>query len=162
MNAQCDIYPYPIAGKCRKYNFDLYQIFIDLEKAFESVNRKALWVILGKLGYLDIFVKIVQPWWYKIWVNVNVELTGSLCVENGEEQREFMVRMLFSKYFVTEFSDVFGNCSWEAFFKYRNSGNRFRLSRIKAKLCIFMKPIKDFLFCESWDCDFLLHIEIRL
>ena len=28
----------------------LYQVFVDLTKAFDTVSRSALWIILGKLG----------------------------------------------------------------------------------------------------------------
>ena len=34
--------------KCQKQCRDLFQVFIDLTKAFETVNREALWLILGK------------------------------------------------------------------------------------------------------------------
>ena len=36
--------------KCQEQNKDLYVTFIDLTKAFDTVNRTALWSILEKLG----------------------------------------------------------------------------------------------------------------
>lgn len=36
--------------KCWEQNQSLYMAFIDLTKAFDSVNRQALWLILAKIG----------------------------------------------------------------------------------------------------------------
>ena len=36
--------------KCIKQQLDIYAILIDLNKAFDTVNRGALWIILTKLG----------------------------------------------------------------------------------------------------------------
>ena len=38
---------------------DLVAVFIDLTKAFDTVNREALWVILSKLG-LPKFVNLIR------------------------------------------------------------------------------------------------------
>ena len=46
--------------KCLEQYKDLYFIFIDLTKAFDSVNRSGLWAVLFRVGCLDKFVKIVQ------------------------------------------------------------------------------------------------------
>ena len=42
------------------YRVTLYQIFIDLTKAFYTVNRTALWTILGKHVYPTPFVNILH------------------------------------------------------------------------------------------------------
>ena len=49
-----------IQEKCREQNHDLYTVFIDLTKAFESVNRQGLWQVLRKIGCPEKFVKIIQ------------------------------------------------------------------------------------------------------
>ncbi len=38
-----------IQEKCLEQQMDLYAVFIDLTKAFDTVNREALWTILRKL-----------------------------------------------------------------------------------------------------------------
>ena len=45
-----------VQKKCSEQRQDLHQVFVDLTKAFESVNRETLWKILGKLGCPDHFV----------------------------------------------------------------------------------------------------------
>ena len=39
---------------------DLYLIFIDLTKAFDTVDRPGLWAILSKIGCPDKFINIVR------------------------------------------------------------------------------------------------------
>ena len=49
-----------IQEKCREQHRDLYLVFIDLTKAFDTVSREALWQILHKVGCPDKFVNIVR------------------------------------------------------------------------------------------------------
>ena len=39
--------------KCNEQNTDLYMAFIDLQKAFDTVNRELLWIVLEKLVLLQ-------------------------------------------------------------------------------------------------------------
>lgn len=40
---------------------ELYMTFLDLSKAFDTVDRLTLWKILEKAGYLTKFIKMIQP-----------------------------------------------------------------------------------------------------
>jgi hypothetical protein len=42
--------------KCIEQNVALFQVFVDLTKAFDTVNRKAMWTILRKLGCPPNFI----------------------------------------------------------------------------------------------------------
>lgn len=46
--------------KCREQNQPLYMAFIDLTKAFDSVNRQALWQVLAKIGCPDKFIRVLR------------------------------------------------------------------------------------------------------
>ena len=46
--------------KCREQHQDLYMIFIDLTKAFDSVHREGLWRILKKIGCPQKFINIIR------------------------------------------------------------------------------------------------------
>ena len=46
--------------KCREQGRDLCLAFIDLTKAFDSVNREALWACLARLGCPPKFVSITR------------------------------------------------------------------------------------------------------
>ena len=46
--------------KCREQHQDLYLAFVDLTKAFDTVNRDLLWNILRKFGCPLTFIAILQ------------------------------------------------------------------------------------------------------
>ena len=47
------------AGKCWEQNQDLYKVFVNLTKAFDSVGRRGLWKILGKVGNPSKIINII-------------------------------------------------------------------------------------------------------
>ena len=49
-----------VQDKCIKQNLDLVAVFIDLTKAFDTVNREVVWVILYKLGCPTKFVNLIR------------------------------------------------------------------------------------------------------
>ena len=46
--------------KCQEQNVDLYMMFIDLTKAFETVSRDGLWKIMTKFGHPLRFIAMVR------------------------------------------------------------------------------------------------------
>ena len=48
-----------IQEKCRLHGQDLYLVFIDLTKAFDTINRESLWCILDESG---LSKAICQPY----------------------------------------------------------------------------------------------------
>ena len=46
--------------KCIEQHQDLHLLFIDLTKAFNTVSRPALWLILAKLGCPPKFIQIIR------------------------------------------------------------------------------------------------------
>ena len=67
-----DIVASQVQEKCRERNLDLYMVFVDLTKAFDTISRDGSWQILRKIGFPDLFVDIyghsTKGWWpeYKI------------------------------------------------------------------------------------------------
>ena len=49
-----------IQEKAREQNKPLYMLFIDLTKAFDTVNREALWHVLSKVGMSDNLRNIIM------------------------------------------------------------------------------------------------------
>ena len=49
-----------IQEKCQEQQLDLYYCIIDLTKAFDTVNREALWKILVKLGCPEKFIGLIR------------------------------------------------------------------------------------------------------
>lgn len=49
-----------VQEKCIEQNKPLYSVFIAMTKAFDTVNREALWIILTHYGCLRKFMKLIQ------------------------------------------------------------------------------------------------------
>jgi len=61
---------------------DLYLVFIDLIKAFDSVNRPGLWVILSKIGCPHKFISIVKSFYDGMLASV---------IDGGSMSSQFIV-----------------------------------------------------------------------
>ena len=46
--------------KCREQHMPLFAVFIDLAKAFDSVNRLAMWKVLHRIGAPEKLVSIIR------------------------------------------------------------------------------------------------------
>ena len=49
-----------IQEKCKEQNKDLYILFVDLTKAFDTVSRAELWNIVPRTGILSKMIKIID------------------------------------------------------------------------------------------------------
>ena len=46
--------------KCREQRRDLFAVFVDLSKTFNTVDRELLWKNLGKLGCPANFIGVIK------------------------------------------------------------------------------------------------------
>ena len=92
--------------KCKEQNLPLYQSFIDLSKAFDTVNRLTLWKILLKLGCPERFVILIRSLHsgMKSRVSFNGTLSEEISINNGVKQGDISAPMLFNIYFAIVFS----------------------------------------------------------
>ena len=44
-------------------------VFIDLSKAFDTVDRSTLWTLLRRYGCPETFVKLIQEFQVSRWIN---------------------------------------------------------------------------------------------
>ena len=98
-----------IQEKCIEQRVPLYQVFVDLTKAFDAVNREALWIILGKVGCPPGFVEVVKQLHrdMKARISFNGQLSGEIPIENGVKQGDILVPTLFSIFFATLLAHAF-------------------------------------------------------
>ena len=73
-------------------------VFIDLTKAFDSVNRTGLWKLLAKVGCPDTCVDVIRSFHDGMMARVQDQGTESdaFTVSNGTKQGCMMAPMLFS------------------------------------------------------------------
>ena len=109
-------------------------IFIDLTKAFDSVNRQGLWQVLRKIGCPDKFVKIVESFHEGMQGQVigEGELSGMFAVTNGTKQGCVLASLLFSIFFSMMLLIAFKDCSVGVPVQFRTDGNVFNLRRFQS------------------------------
>ena len=87
--------------KCRLYSEDLYLLFIDLTKAFDTINREGLWAILEKVGCPKRFVDLIRS--FHDGMNVTVregsDRSQPFGVTSGTKQGCVLAPTLFSIFF---------------------------------------------------------------
>jgi len=143
--------------KCVEQRMGLYQVFIDLTKAFDTVNRKALWEILKKLGCPDKFISILKLFHddMKAVVNIGGKLADPISVENGVKQGDITAPTLFALYFAMVFRMAFKDCSDGVYIRYRTTGKLFNIRRLSAHTKVFTNAVRDLLYAD--DCDLVAH-----
>ena len=89
-----------VQEKCIEQNMPLYVVFVDFSKAFDTVSRNGLWLVLRKFGCTERFVKIIEA--LHTGMQANVALSGTVSrdfsVRNGVKQVCVLAPTLFSMY----------------------------------------------------------------
>ena len=139
--------------KCIEQGVPLYQVYVDLTKVFDTVNRSALWIILGKLGCPFQFVEMLKQLHHdmKARVNVNGSLSESIPVDNSVKQGDIPAPTLFSIYFAVILSYAFHDCDIGVFIRFRTSGKVFNLRRFNTKSKTFQSLVQELLFADDAD-----------
>ena len=142
-----------IQEKSSEQHQGLYQVFVDITKAFDSVNRDALWNILKRFGCPDHFVSILQAYHNGMEVAVNAGglITEYFEVKCGVKQGDLIAPTLFSIFFSAVLMHAFKDCTFGVYIKYRTTGKLFNLRRFTAKTKTFQCIVRDLLYAD--DCD---------
>ena len=89
-----------LVEKSWEHRAKLFVTFIDLKKAYDSVPRTALWVILGKFGITESTIQLIHSFHHGM--QATIRLDGNLLypfkVENGLRQVCCIAPVLFNLY----------------------------------------------------------------
>lgn len=101
-----------LQDKCIEEDRDLYQVFIDLPKAFVSITRTAVQGIHKKLGYPEKCVKNLRqfPGNMKESFNAGGTLSDPILLENCVTDGDIPAPKLFAIYFATYFQIASKEC----------------------------------------------------
>lgn len=121
--------------KSYEQNRPLYIAFIDLTKAFDSVNRPLLWKILAKIGCPDKFIRILRLFHDDMSATVlsNGILTEPFMVTSGVKQGCVIAPTLFSVFIATVLNLVKDKVPPGIEAVYRLDGGLFNLGRLRSK-----------------------------
>jgi len=118
--------------KCREHQCDLYAVFVDPPKAFDTVNRSALWKILRKIGCQSGFIDIIRS--FHDGMRVCVIERGEKSLEfgllNGTKQGCMLAPMLFSIFFAMMMLVAFKDCNTGVGIRLPTDGDVFNIRRL--------------------------------
>ena len=150
--------------KCREQNKGLYITFVDLTKAFDTVSRQGMWLILERLGcppkFLNTIIQLHEG--QQGQVKLNSESSEPFPITNGVKQGCVLAPTLFSIYFSMVLNQAMGGLDNKdaVYIRYRPDGNLFDLRRLKARTKTTDRIIRDLLFAD--DAALVAHSESAL
>ena len=142
---------------CREQQRELYAVFVDLTKAFDSVDRNALWEILLKIGCPTDFVTIIRSFHEGMQVSVieNGEISPDFAVTNGAKQGSGLAPLLFVIFFSMMLQVAFQDSSQGIPICCCIDGDLFDLKLLQTSSKVQTAIIRDLLFAD--DCALVAH-----
>ncbi len=141
--------------KAREQNKDLFIGFIDLAKAFDTIDHQVLWVILEKFGMPPRFLDILQQFHVGMQIRVIVGTSQSLSfpVQVGMKQGCVLAPLIFNLFLAAVTLLIRNSLSPDegVCLQFRLDGNLFDLRRLQA----ITKTIHELQYAD--DCALLAH-----
>ena len=146
-----------VQEKCLEQQMDLYAVFIDLTKAFDTVNREALWTILGKFGCPRKFVQIIRLFHDEMVGQVlhNGDASDPFKISNGVKQGCVLAPVLFNLFFTCVLKHATQDLERGIYVRYRTDGSLFDLRRLSSKTKTTLQLVLEALFAD--DCALMAH-----
>ena len=101
-----------IMEKAREHNTKVFMLFVDLRKAYDSVPRQALWLVLEKYGIPPLLVRLIHSLHDGMKVEVSVDGATTPVVEVNNDLRQgcTITPSLFNLYFNLEIEEWRRRC----------------------------------------------------
>ena len=148
----------PIQEKCKEQNKDLYILFVDLTKAFDTVSRPGLWRNLPRFGIPPKMVQIIRCFNDGMKAGlVNGEEEDDFHVSNRVKQGCVLAPTLFSFLFSMMMLSALKNTNPRIQISYRTNGGVFNLHCLRAKTKVTLALIRELLYAD--DCAIVTHSE---
>jgi Reverse transcriptase (RNA-dependent DNA polymerase)/Endonuclease/Exonuclease/phosphatase family len=137
--------------KCREQQQSLFLVFVDLTKAFDSVNRSAMYTILSKLGCPEKFVKMIRLLHDGMMASVldQGDKSDPFSINNGVKQGCVLAPTLFSIVFSVLLRVAFKDSDEGVLIKYRYDGGAFNIRRLKTSSKTLQTLLRDFLYADD-------------
>ena len=149
-----------VQEKCREQHRDLYCVFVDLTKAFDSVSRLGLWKLLQRVGCPEKLVNIIRSFHDGMLAKVvgNGGESDPFEVTNGTKQGCVLAPTLFGIVIAAMITDALDDPQLRGIdVTFRTDGGVFNLARLRAKGKLSRALIKELMFAD--DCALVAHTE---
>eukprot|EP00795_Rhopilema_esculentum_P010044 gene10044-biopygen12706 len=139
--------------KAREQRQNMYIVFVDFTKAFDTVNRDFLFQILGKLGCPPEFIRLIQSLYSEVNARLIVDgvLTEPFEYNSGVKQGCKLAPILYGIYtavlLLLAYATIGHQFSVKIRFQY--DGDLFDLSRLKAKTKTFIDFIREAQYADD-------------
>ena len=145
--------------KCREQHQDLHMAFVDLSKAFDTVNRDLLWAVLLRVGCPQRFVNILQSFHEGMMAQVTTggQESRPFKVCTGVRQGCVLAPVLFNIFLMSVtwllHKEVEGSSG--VLVDYRLDGNLFNIRRLQAATKVKTVNVVELQYAD--DCAFVAH-----
>nr|VZI51255.1 unnamed protein product [Spirometra erinaceieuropaei] len=138
--------------KCQEMRTHLYSTFMDLTKAFDTVNREELWKIMQKFGCPERFTQMVRQLHDGMMARVtdNGAVSEAFAVTNGVKQGCVLAPTLFSLMFSAMLMDAYRDERPGIRIVYRTDGHLLNHRRMNFQSRVSAATVHELLFAD--DC----------
>ena len=149
--------------KCKEQKMDLYMVFIDLTKAYDTVNRVLLWKLLAKYGIPDRLIRIIRSMHegMKAKLNLDVGTSEEIPINNGLRQGCVKAPVLFNLFFAAVMFEALHDLPRESGvgIRFKLDGELWNNRRLSGKSAReeFIKEL-----CYADDCGLVAHTQEEL
>ena len=140
-----------IQEKCMEQNMELYVVFIDFTKAFDTVSREGLWCVLKKFGCTDKVLNLLKALHDGMQAKVvqGKNASSEFAVTNGVRQGCVLAPTLFSLYLSAMLLVAFKDDHNGIHILTRHDGDLFKVSQFKAKTLTSKHLVREMLFADD-------------
>lgn len=132
---------------------DLYMVFVDLAKAFDTVNRTLLWEILRKFGCPPTFLAVLKSFHdgSKARVTSGGSKSDPFFVGTGVKQGCVIAPIIFNLFVAAVMTIAKQNINPAdgVQISYRLDGNLFNLRRLQAKTLVTVEAIHELQYADD-------------
>nr|VZI36555.1 unnamed protein product [Spirometra erinaceieuropaei] len=138
--------------KCQEMRTHLYSTFVDLTKAFDTVNREGLWKIMQKFGCPERFIQMVRQLHDGMMARVTDKgaVSEAFAVTNGVKQGCVLAPTLFSLMFSAMLMDAYRDERPGIRIAYRTDGHLLNQRRMHFQSRVSTTTAHELLFAD--DC----------
>ena len=146
-----------VQEKCIEQNMPLYMVFVDFTKAFDTVNRTALWKLLQRYGCPVKFTTLIKALHENMQarVSLNGELSDPFTVSTGVKQGCVLALTLFSLFLTATLTHAFNDCSKGVLIQSRPNADLFDVNQFKSTRKTKGILVRELMFAD--DTAFIAH-----
>ena len=140
-----------IQEKCLEQNMEVYAVFIDFTKAFDTVSREGRWSVLRKFGCTEKVINMIKA--LHEGMNAKVvqgkDISHKFAVTNGVKQGCVLALTLFSLYLTAMLGVAFKDTQKGIYIQTRHAVDLFNVAHFKSRTLTTKNLAREMLFADD-------------